>query len=145
MKEYIKLILIALFAALFAFAAHQFLQTNASRAMQEYESLHQTLSQKEVVTSEERLQLEKLFREINSEANIKTALKETVIRYTLFILMLVPAVIIGARVAKLNKDYSLYAAGIIFLAFILSGSVIIGALSATLFFFVCQLKLGKVK
>ncbi len=140
MTEQIKLIIVALIAVLFAFAAHQLLQSDASDAMQEYETLHQSLSQKEQVTTEERQQLEQLFRKINSEANIKAALKETLIRYSLFLIVLVPTVIIGARIANFKQDYNLYAAGIIFVAFILSGSVIIGAIMGTLFFIVSQSK-----
>ncbi len=139
MNDSIKLVIITVLALLLAFGGGQLLTPSSSSLMQKYESLYQELSHKTEVSTTERQELERLFREINAEDNIKAELTETIIRYALFFALLVPTVIIGARYAKLNKDASLYAAGIIFVIFILAGAVIIGAIAGTLFFFVSQM------
>lgn len=139
MPQNIKLMLIALGALLFAAAGQQLLEPDASASMREYEALHQELSHKENITAAERQQLETLFREINSEQNIKAALMETVIRYALYLLILVPCIIAAARYSKLSKEQQLLAAGTIFVIFIIMQVAIIGALAATLFFFISQL------
>ena len=138
MKDSFKLAIIAITALLFAFGGSLLLEPSSSSAMQQYESLYNELSHKTDVSAAERQELERLFREVNAADNIKAELTETITRYAIFFALIVPTVIFGTRLAKLGKDASLYAAGIIFVAFILAGNVIIGAIIGTLFFILAQ-------
>ncbi len=106
--------------------------------MREYDALYQTLKHKQNVTAADKEKLETLFRQINSAKNIKSALFQDIAKHTIFFILLIPTLIFGGRRAKLSKDGSLYASGIIFFAFILSGAVIIGAIAGSLFFFACH-------
>jgi len=138
MKQVYKLILITIIAALFSYSSSQFLQESSSASMQEYESLYQELKHKQDVTTADRERLEQLFKEINSVENIKSAMTQDIVKHTIFFILLIPTLIFGGRHAHLNKDASLYASGIIFLSFILSGAVIIGAIAGSIFFFTCH-------
>lgn len=138
MKQVYKLILITIIAALFAYSSSHFLQESSSASMQEYEILYQELKHKQDVTTADKERLEQLFKKINSVENIKSAITQDFAKHTIFFILLIPTLIFGGRHARLNKDCSLYASGIIFFAFILSGAVIIGAIAGSLFFFACH-------
>ena len=138
MKQAYKLILIALISALFSYSSNLFLQESSSASMQEYKTLYQELKHKQNVTTADKERLEQLFKKINSVENIKSALTQDIVKHTLFFILLIPTLIFGGRHAQLNKDSSLYASGIIFFTFILSGAVIIGAIAGSLFFFACH-------
>ncbi len=135
MKQTYKLILITLISALFSYSSSIFLQETSTASMQEYESLYHQLKQKQEISSVEKERLEQLFKKINSAENIKTAITQDIIKHIIFFALFIPALIFGGRYAKLDKDTSLYASGIIFLAFIISGAVIISAIAGTVFFF----------
>jgi len=138
MKSAYKLILIAIISGLFSYSSSLFLQESSSASMQEYETLYQELKHKQNVTTADKERLERLFKKINSAENIKAAIIQDAIKHTIFFILLIPSIIFGGRLARLDKDSSLYASGIIFLIFILSGTVIIGAIAGTLFFFTCH-------
>ncbi len=138
MKSAYKLILITIISGLFSYSSSLFLQESSSASMQEYEILYQELKHKQNVTAADKERLERLFKKINSAENIKSAITQDAIKYTIFFILLIPTIIFGGRFARLDKDYSLFASGIIFLFFILSGAVIIGAIAGSLFFFSCH-------
>lgn len=135
MKQAYKLILITIFSGLFAYSSSLFLQKTSSPAMQAYDSLYQELKQKQDITAAEKKKLEGLFRQINSAKNIKSALTQDLIKHSIFFLILIPTLFFSGRRTQLSKDGSLFASGVIFLTFILSGAVIIGAISGCIFFF----------
>ena len=145
MKQTYKLMLIALIAILSSYAASIFLQETSTASMQEYETLYHQLKQKQEVSSAEKERLEQLFKKINSAENIKSAITQDIGKHVIFFVLLIPALIFGGRYAKLDKDGSLYASGIIFLAFILSGAVIISAIAGTVFFFASHTARQSVK
>jgi len=138
MKQVYKLILITIIAALFSYSSSLFLQESSSANMQEYETLYQELKHKQNVSVADKQRLEQLFKKINSVENIKSAITQDIAKHTIFFILLIPTLIFGGRRAQLNKDASLYASGIIFFTFILSGAVIIGAIAGSLFFFACH-------
>ena len=135
MKQAYKLALITIISALLAYSSSLFLQPSSSAAMQEYETHYQALQHKQSVTAADKEKLEQLFKKINSAENIKSALTQDITKYVIFFILFIPTLIISGRKARLNKDGNLYASGIIFLTFILSGSVIIGAIAGSIFFF----------
>ncbi len=138
MKQIYKLILITIISGLFSYSSSLFLQETSSNTMREYDALYQSLKHKQNVSAEEKEKLEVLFKQINSAKNIKSALIQDITKHIVFFILLIPTLIFGGRHARLNKDGSLYASGIIFFTFILSGAVIIGAIAGSLFFFACH-------
>lgn len=134
MKIYLKVALVALAALFIAMIANQCVQLPSAPTLRQYEQKYQELSRRSEVTEAERRELERLFRELNSAKNIKSDLIGFGVRYGALFLALIPLTLYAAKWLKLEEGPMFATSGLIFLAFILSGLMVVGAIMGTLFF-----------
>ena len=141
MNSTIKITLICLLTGLFAFASPQVFFTEGDRVADEYELLYKSIAARGGEPTEaERAQLEALFLQINSADKIRAQVLDKVMRYSLFLGLLLPLVFILGRKVEMSRDGVFAVCGVSFAAFIVAGSILIGALVATLFFIANQSK-----
>lgn len=137
MNQYLKVLLVGLVALGVAVISSDYLMPQSAIAKVEYKVKYDELKSKELhggeITKEDKAQLEVLFRALNSEKNIKNDLISIGIKYGLFFLLLIPAIIWTARNINLENGAVIASSGLIFLSFILFVSVVIGGLFAALF------------
>ena len=134
MKPYLKIAAVTLGAFVIAVIASHYLPSASTLALRQYEHKYHEVNGKDVVSEAERRELEVLFREVNSVDNIKADLIEIAIKYAALFLVLVPLAIYGAKQLELEDNPTFAAAGLIFLAFILSGLMATGAIIGSIFF-----------
>lgn len=134
MKTYLKVVFVTLAALLIALIASRYVQLSSAPTLRQYELKYQELSHKSAVTEAERRELETLFRELNSAKNIKADLIGFGVKYSTLFLVLVPLTLYAAKWLRLEEGPMFATSGLIFLAFILSGLMVVGAIIGTLFF-----------
>lgn len=107
----------------------------------EYEQLYKAIAARDGEPTEaERAQLEAMFLQINSADKIQAQVLDKVLRYSLFLGLLLPLVFVLGRKVDMSRDGVFAVCGVSFAAFIVAGSILIGALVATLFFIANQSK-----
>ncbi len=140
MNTSIKVILISLLASAFAFAGPKIFFTEGDQVKLEYEAFYKSIIIKDEPTEEDKKKLEAMFQKINAATNIQAEVIEKTIRYALFLGVLLPLMFIIGRKVNLSRDGIFAVCGITFAAFIVAGSMLIGALVTTLFFIASQSK-----
>lgn len=133
MNQYLKVLLVGLVAWGLAVVSSHLLLPQSAIAKAEYEVKYHELINKAEVTKEDKDELEVLFRALNSEENIKNDLISIGIKYGIFFLLLIPAIIWAARNINLENNAVIASSGLIFLSFILVGSAVVGGVFAALF------------
>lgn len=133
MRQYLIIAIIGLAALITAIVSNKLVEPASTAVMAEYQSKYQALKAKSEITAEEKAQLEVLFRKVNSEGNIKAELWDVIFKYSLALFVLVPLSALAARWCRLEQNGVFFAAALIFLIFILNGSIIYGALMASAF------------
>lgn len=136
MNPYLKVIIVAFCTFVIAMLAGKYVQLSSTEALHLYQQKYQELSNKIDVTKEEKLELDSLFKKLNSAENIKADLINFIVKYSTLFLVLVPLTIIAAKQLKLEDGPMFAASGLIFLAFIISGLMVTGAIIGSLFFIV---------
>lgn len=114
--------------------ASRYVQLSSAETMRQYEQKYQALSGRADVTEQDMRELDALFKEINSAESIKADLIDFVIKYSTLFLVLIPFTLYAAKRFRLEEGPMFIAAALIFLAFILFGLMVTGAVIATLFF-----------
>lgn len=133
MQDKLKIVMVTLFALVFALVAQLALQPPQAQEKQRYQQVYEQMHAKAELTEADKQQLETMFREINDGNNIKSAMIETAIRFGAFYLVLIPLTLWGAFKLTMSKEHVLVSAGLVFLVFILAGSPITGGITAALF------------
>lgn len=134
MKTYLKIAAVTLCAFIIAMIASRYVQLSSTEALHEYERKYQELSTKPDITETEKRALDILFKKLNSAENIKADLIDFVIKYSTLSLALIPLTIYAAKQLRLEDNPMFAASGLIFLAFILAGLMVPGAVLGSLFF-----------
>lgn len=145
MNTSIKVILICLLASAFAFSAPKVFFTEGDQVKIEYEDFYKKIIAKEEPSDADKKQLEAMFLKINAATNIQAEVIDKAIRYALFLGVLLPLMFIIGRKVNLSREGVFAVCGVTFAAFIVAGSILIGALAATLFFIASQSKSKKKK
>lgn len=133
MNQSLKITLIALAGAVLAIISNPLLQPSSARAKLEYQRLYQELSKQPEVSAQEKQRLDTLFRQINAKENVQRELLELIVRNGVFFLIVAPLAALTARRSRLDNNGVLAAAGLVFMAFIVAGQAVHGALYATVF------------
>ncbi len=133
MKQSLKIALIVLVGVVLAIVSNPLLQPSNARAKLEYQRMYQELSKQQEVTEQDKQRLDALFREVNAKENVQRELLEFIVRNVGFFLIVAPLAALTARRSKLDSNGVFAAAGLVFLAFIVVGQAVHGALYATVF------------
>ncbi|MEW5757157.1 MAG: hypothetical protein AB1810_12720 [Pseudomonadota bacterium] len=133
MKQSLKITLIALVGAVLAVVSNPLLQPSNTRAKLEYQRVYQELSKQSEISAQDKQRLDALFRQINAKENVQRELLELIVRNAVFFLIVAPLAALTARRSKLDTNGVFAAAGLVFLAFIVAGQPVHGALYATVF------------
>lgn len=134
MNPYLKMALLLLGTALLAVAASRFVQLSSTETLRLYEAKYQELASKPSVTAEERQELDRLFKELNSAKNIRADLIDFAVKYAALFLVVVPLMIYAAKWLAFDDTPTMVASGLVFLIFILAGLMVSGAIFASVFF-----------
>jgi len=130
---YLKVFAIAAVALMISFNSATLLEPSNAPLMAEYQQKLSELKAKPDATEQEMAELEAMFRQINSAKNIEAELKELVIKNGIFYALLFPLTLLAALKLTMSNNGVLASAALIFLAFILGGFVISGALFGAVF------------
>jgi hypothetical protein len=141
MKDATKIILICLLSALFAIAAPKVLLTETDTALQKYEALYKkVMARGGKPTKAESKNAKQIFDKLHATGDAHTEALEKVMRYGLFLAVVIPVMFITGRKVDLKRDSVLIICGVTFVIYIVVGSALIGAMLAALFFIANQSK-----
>jgi hypothetical protein len=133
MNQALKITAIGIVAlAIAIFSAYLLVPSNAKN-IAEYKQLYQQLSQKKHITEREKQSLDALFQKINAKKNVETELMEIIVRNVGLGIVLIPLIGWAARSITLGNNGVLSASALIFLAYILVGLAVFGAIFASTF------------
>lgn len=133
--SHLKVIIIAVVAAVIAFFSADYLEPQSASLKMEYEKRLNFVKSKPPaeITEEERAELEAMFLQLNSAKNIEAEMKQIVLGHGLFFLLTLPLAFFSAHKLAMNNNNILAAGGLIGLVFIISGQVITGAILGATF------------
>ncbi len=133
MNQYIKVFFVCLAAFAIAIASGNFLMPQSAIVKAEYEAKYNELKSKSEITAADKKELDELFQQLNAKSNIKDDMIAIAVKYSLFLLLMIPLIIFVGRSINLSSTAIIASSGLIFLSFILAGLAVIGGLFATLF------------
>jgi len=139
MNDAVKIILICLLSTLFALAAPKVLLTETDTALQKYEAMYKkVMARGGKPTKAESEKAKQIFDKLHATGDAHTEALEKVMRYALFLAVVIPAMFITGRKVDLKRNSVLIICGVTFVVYIVAGSALIGAMLAALFFIANQ-------
>ena len=134
-NDAIKIILICLISTLFAFGSTKVLLTKTDKALQKYDTLYdKVIGRGGKPTETEKKEAKQIFDKLHATGNAHTEALEKVIRYSLFLAIIIPVMFITGRKVNLEQNSVIIICFFTFFVYIFVGSAMIGALLAALFF-----------